>query len=753
MRGHFSPLLLLLIACPPSEPPVAPDAGPLTAPCASVDDCDLGERCSDNGQCEVIPPCSQDSECARYEYCSRHEQICRIREGFGNDCEEDADCGLGRFCALGVCLDAGDSLPCARRADCPVGHDCDQIHFYCIPSVGCDLAELFPETACEPGETCHPVSGRCQRDGAAECTEETAAQDCAGGEFCYEGNCVQCVSDENCGPGLRCNHRSGFCESENICRSDEDCDDPNNQYCDLVIRMCLPKPDPCTSDLHCSFAERCNVVTGLCESIEGPCRDDIHEENDSFASATPLIFETDQLRMDHLTLCPDDDDFYAVFLNRGDRLEAQLTDLRDGARIDLYLVASDGISTLRYVPGPPRGSAGFDFVAGADAFYYIKVAHLQGNTPYAIELRVGPGQPCNDDPFEPNDDRQAVRDAPGSLSSGARGGLSLCQFDTDYYRVDLAAGEALEYVARFNAQQGDLDLRLINADDQVLAVSRNIGTDEERLFHRAAGPEQLIIEVRAADRQSLTYSHELTLHGPFVCEADLDEENNSAEAATLIDPDQGARQALSLCAGDADWYRISLAAGQRIYATTTFEASELNVDVVFFDGAGQQPVGSHWGLGGLHEAVFQAEEQTQVLARIHSADDGEGLYNLDFTVEPAFHCRPDAAEPNDNPETAAPLELDQTVVGGACDGDDDWYRLDVNQGDRLRILLQFHAVDGDLDLGLRSTDRTTLITSSEDIGSQEEIIHRFPVTGTFYLRVYSIDTHPRARYVLSAERL
>ena len=71
----------------------------------------------------------------------------------------------------------------------------------------------------------------------------------------------------------------------------------------------------------------------------------------------------------------------------------------------------------------------------------------------------------------------------------------------------------------------------------------------------------------------------------------------------------------------------------------------------------------------------------------------------------------------------------------------------------MRILLQFHAVDGDLDLGLRSTDRTTLITSSEDVGSQEEIIHRFPVTGTYYLRVYSIDTHPRARYILSAERL
>ncbi|MAO84371.1 MAG: hypothetical protein CMH50_10900 [Myxococcales bacterium] len=749
MRGLSSALLLTLLACPSPTPPAPVDAGPVALPCVQNQDCNDGERCSQNGQCEVIPPCSEDSECARYEYCSRHEQVCRTRDGFGNECEEDAQCGLSRFCALGLCRDAGEGLPCARRADCPVGQDCDQVHFYCIPSVGCDLAELFPETACEPGENCHPVSGRCQRDGAAECTEETQIQDCASGEFCYEGSCVQCVSDENCGPGLRCNHRSGFCESENICRRDEDCDDSENQYCDLITRMCLPRPDPCTSDLHCSFSERCDVITGLCEPLEGPCRDDIHEENDSFASATPLVFETDQLRMDHLALCPDDDDFFAVFLNRGDRLEVQLTDLRDGARIDVYLVAPDGISTLRYVPGPPRGSAGFDFVAGSDAFYYIKVAHLQGNTPYALELRVGPGQPCEDDLLEPNNEREE----PQPLQAGTQNNLSLCQFDVDYYSVSLAAGEALEYTARFNAQQGDLDLRLINSDDQVLTVSRNVGSDEERLYHRAAGPEDLLIEVRTADRQSMTYSHDVVIHGPFLCEPDANEANDTAETATETNPDQGARQGLSLCAGDVDWYRIGLAAGQRLYATTNFEASELNVDVRFYDRSGTTPLGADWGLGGLHEAVFQADEQTQVLARVHSADDGLGLYRLDFQVDPAFHCRPDPAEPNNNPETAAPLPFDQSFVGGACDGDDDWFRLDVNQGDRVRLLLQFHAVDGDLDLGLRSTDRTTLITSSEDVGSQEEIIHRFPVTGTYYLRVYSIDTHPRARYILSAERL
>ena len=88
-----------------------------------------------------------------------------------------------------------------------------------------------------------------------------------------------------------------------------------------------------------------------------------------------------------------------------------------------------------------RGSAGFDFVAGSDAFYYIKVAHLQGNTPYALELRVGPGQPCEDDLLEPNNEREE----PQPLQAGTQNNLSLCQFDVDYYSVSLAAGEALRY--------------------------------------------------------------------------------------------------------------------------------------------------------------------------------------------------------------------------------------------------------------------------------------------------------------------
>ena len=339
--------------------PTAPDAGIVVQdPCSEDSDCDLGLRCSANGACEQIPPCTDDNQCRRYEYCSVSEGICRTRDGFGSACSEDSECGLNTFCALGNCIDSSEALPCARRSDCPVGFDCDRVHFYCIESVGCSLAEQFPETACEPGELCNEATGRCQRAGAAECTTETQDEDCQQGMFCDPvGNCVQCISDDHCGTGLKCNRRSGLCESDNICRTDADCPDPENQICDPQARICIPKPDPCTSDLHCGFAERCDVVTGLCQPIGGPCRDDIYEDNDTFASATDVVIEGQDKRLDHLTLCPDDNDFYALRLNRGEELTVQALGMEEGAMLDLFLVAQDGISTLRYAPGPPRGPA------------------------------------------------------------------------------------------------------------------------------------------------------------------------------------------------------------------------------------------------------------------------------------------------------------------------------------------------------------------------------------------------------------
>ena len=95
------------------------------------------------------------------------------------------------------------------------------------------------------------------------------------------------------------------------------------------------------------------------------------------------------------------------------------------------------------------------------------------------------------------------------------------------------------------------------------------------------------------------------------------------------------------------------------------------------------------------------------------------------------------------------MTTEGSIQAVACDGDDDWYRLDVRRGQRLRIDVDFHAVDGDLDMALLTPSRDAVLATSEGLLNHEEILMRFPSSGSYYLRVYSIDTRPEAGYTVT----
>ena len=108
--------------------------------------------------------------------------------------------------------------------------------------------------------------------------------------------------------------------------------------------------------------------------------------------------------------------------------------------------------------------------------------------------------------------------------SRAYNGVTLCQFDVDYYQIDLQAGEALEFVTDFNHQLGDIDLRLLTLDGLTeLGASRGVRSDRERIFYRSARQQSLIVEVRALDRAALRYDLTYNLQGPYECLPDVDE--------------------------------------------------------------------------------------------------------------------------------------------------------------------------------------------------------------------------------------
>lgn len=420
--------------------PVEPPAGE----CLSALDCPPGKVCGGGGVCELPAGCASDADCLPDERCRAVDGSCRLRPGFGRECELDGDCYPGFFCALGRCRDSGEAWVCSQAVDCPEGMRCDRRHFYCIEEVPCSLGEHFSEVTCDPDQVCDPTSMACLANGPGECTPDDQVDTCGPDELCdSSGRCVQCVVDTHCGPGLRCNARAGRCESEDLCRSNDDC--PSALECDPTVALCrLPLPR-CDSDLDCALSELCNHVTGHCEARAGKCEEDRLEENDSPAGAFLIEPGDELLVVDEMQLCPDDDDYFALDLATGEQVTARVIDTLASARVELTLVAADGVTTLRYAEALPRGDGSVSFSVVEAGRYFLRLVSLTSPSPYRLEVNVAPGAPCLPDVLEGAGDNNVIERAV-SLVASEYPGLSLCAGDVDHYLLQLAPGEAVRVV-------------------------------------------------------------------------------------------------------------------------------------------------------------------------------------------------------------------------------------------------------------------------------------------------------------------
>jgi hypothetical protein len=91
-----------------------------------------------------------------------------------------------------------------------------------------------------------------------------------------------------------------------------------------------------------------------------------------------------------------------------------------------------------------------------------------------------------------------------------------------------------------------------------------------------------------------------------------------------------------------------------------------------------------------------------------------------------------------------------TSIGGmGIESDDDWYEIDVSAGEkRVRVEVQFTNSLGDIDVQLFNSSGTELAISDSFIDSSEYIEHIVPVSGTYYIRVYSEFTPTNNEYNL-----
>jgi hypothetical protein len=101
-------------------------------------------------------------------------------------------------------------------------------------------------------------------------------------------------------------------------------------------------------------------------------------------------------------------------------------------------------------------------------------------------------------------------------------------------------------------------------------------------------------------------------------------------------------------------------------------------------------------------------------------------------------CLEDGREDNDALGTATPVNPGLISNLRSCDGDDDWYAVQLDAGETIDVYLTFTHTQGDIDVHLTNTAGTWL-ASAASLNNDEELTFTAQTAGTYFIHVEMIN--------------
>ncbi|MDA0834523.1 MAG: pre-peptidase C-terminal domain-containing protein [Planctomycetota bacterium] len=198
-------------------------------------------------------------------------------------------------------------------------------------------------------------------------------------------------------------------------------------------------------------------------------------------------------------------------------------------------------------------------------------------------------------------------------------------------------------------------------------------------------------------------------------------------------------------AGDQDWFKIDVVAGQKfILETVAGTLNDTTMTLYAADGTTQLAFDDDSGPGKLSRIVFTPTVTGTFFVRIKAFSAlATGTYQVTYSAGSADDFGNDAA-------TAALVLVDTTTTGNIEVGmDQDWFKFDAVAGQDYL----FETVLGNLAdtvLTLFDTDGTTVIATNDDggIGLASRITWQPTVNGTYFLKVAAYGSNQVGTYQL-----
>ncbi|MFZ4577505.1 MAG: VWA domain-containing protein [Myxococcota bacterium] len=330
--------------------------------------------------------------------------------------------------------------------------------------------------------------------------------------------------------------------------------------------------------------------------------------------------------------------------------------------------------------------------------------------------RLGAWPSCRtrDKAYEPND--QVDQATPVAMPEGQREqtlDLRSCPEDRDLFRMDLQPGDrfsakiAPKADTSTEAQQEDgaagspaqLGLTLLssNGQEQLRGPAAGAPPLDAVDLGRVDHAEQVLVDVRNIAEVESAYELKVKLLPACNRIEDKFEPNDTpaaARSAPVGEPVKGR-----LCPLNDDNYSVLLSSGQglRIRAKTTVDMGANQVDITVLDPSGQVVARARQGKEGMVARLASAVTAGAYVVQIQGGLDTEADYELALEILPPCSERDDVYEDNDQAVQANPLtpENFSAPMQGLylCPGDDDWYQVELKQGESLFVDLTSQVED------------------------------------------------------------
>lgn len=467
------------------------------------------------------------------------------------------------------------------------------------------------------------------------------------------------------------------------------------------------------------------VVVGLVGALPVAATQQAEEEpNDSLDEAQEVaIGETVAGE-----LPAEDTDWFAFAVERGATINVSAS-AADGDRgTDFGLRGPDdsGITGARL----SGGNDYFGTTAAVGGTYYVRTVGVspgQGGVPYEFTVET-----YRTDDFEPNEDREnATEIGVGETVSG-----EVSVGDTDWFAFTVDAGETVNVTAAAEDKRGT-EFNLVTPDgDSVQGTRLSGGRDYFGTTVATGGTYYVQTLGVSPDRGGGEYNFTVETY-----RTDGFEPNEDRGNATRLYENPFVPSTATLTVGDREWFSFPVEAGEtvNVSAGAAGERRGTEFNLVTPDGnnvAGERLKGDRAAFGATADAGGTYYLQTVGV----SPSRGGDRYNFTVDVGGETLGLPNDRFERGNPPVGnqnrenAPDVTSGTYTLGMVDDDRDVLAVDLDEGERVRAVVDFDPDENDLALELVD-DSGTAVTDPESATGRERVAFTSPEGGTYYLRV------------------